>query len=191
MTLEQEKILSLLEEGKINAAEADELLATIDASDMAFDDLSLGENPPDMSRLRQMWRIPFSISLTILGLSATILLSLRGVKNRRGRFIKTLTLPITILAALAALVSYWSKSAPWIHVRVQQESGQRFAISLPLPLQPVRSGIDMARQWVTDDKSGDILDAASEFLTAIDSQEAGDPLTIDVDDGDKVQVFVG
>ena len=138
-----------------------------------------------------MWRIPFSISLTILGLSATILLSLRGVKNRRGRFIKTLTLPITILAALAALVSYWSKSAPWIHVRVQQESGQRFAISLPLPLQPVRSGIDMARQWVTDDKSGDILDAASEFLTAIDSQEAGDPLTIDVDDGDKVQVFVG
>lgn len=74
---------------------------------------------------------------------------------------------------------------------MQQESGQRFAISLPLPLQPVRSGIDMARQWVTDDKSGDILDAASEFLTAIDSQEAGDPLTIDVDDGDKVQVFVG
>lgn len=191
MTLEQEKILSLLEAGKINAAEADELLATLDASDMAFDDLSSGENPPDMSRFRQMWRIPFSISLAVLGLSATILLSSRGAKDRRGRFIQTMTLPITILAALAALISYWSKSAPWIHVRVQEENGQRIAISLPLPVQPVRSGIDLARQWVTDDKSGDILDAASEFLAAINAQETGDPLTIDVDDGDKVQVFVG
>lgn len=191
MTLEQEKILSLLETGKINAAEADELLATLDASDMAFAESNAGENLPDMSRYRQLWRVPFSISLGVLGFSAMILLSLRGAKDRRGRFIKTLTLPITILAALGALISYWSKSAPWIHVRVQEEDGQRFAISLPLPLQPVRGGIDLARQWVTDDKSGDILDAASEFLAAIDAQEVGDPLTIDVDDGDKVQVFVG
>ncbi len=191
MTLEQEEILYLLETGKINAAEADELLATLDASDMAFAEANAGENPPDMSRYRQLWRVPFSISLGVLGFSAMILLSLRGAKDRRGRFIKTLTLPITILAALGTLISYWSKSAPWIHVRVQEEDGQRFAISLPLPLQPVRGSIDLARQWVSDDKSGNMLDAASEFLAAIDAQEVGDPLTIDVDDGDKVQVFVG
>ena len=191
MDLEREKILSLLEQGKINADEADTLLNALDESEAVLDEVYPIADPPDMSRFRQFWKIPFTVALSIFGLSMAILLSLRKARGGTGRFIRFLTWPIAILSLISAMISYWSKNSPWVHVRIQEEDGSRFAVSLPLPLQPVRSGLGIVRQWAPDENTADMIDAASEFLDAVDAQGEGDPLTIEVEDGSSVQVFVG
>lgn len=188
MNGEQDKILSMLEEGTISAEEAQELLAAVEGpEDDAGPEFEVARatDAPDMSRFRDAWRVPFTISLAALALSGAGLL-----RARRGW--RLLLAPVTLLAAVATVISYLSKDAPWLHVRVRSADGDRVNVSLPLPLPLLRAGLAIARQNAVNDEARQQLDMAEEFLAAMDQGQTPDPLVIDVnDEGDSVQVYLG
>jgi len=74
-------------------------------------------------------------------------------------------------------------------VRVRQKGGRRIAVSLPLPLNLARWGIGFAERFVPAGQAVNLQMAAG-FL---DQFEGGDPLIVSVDDedGDQVQVYIG
>jgi len=85
-----------------------------------------------------------------------------------------------------------ARRAPWLHLRVQEQDGQRFAISLPLPLGLAHWIIAIARNFVPKDQAAH-LETADSFVTAMRDDPRREPIIIDVDDddGDKVEIYIG
>lgn len=192
MKSESDKILSMLEEGTITAEEADELLGAVEESGSAAEGFELSEPPPDMEQVRSTWRIPFNISLIVMAISGSLLWRTRRATGLGGLIRTLLLLPVTIVAGLSAAILYFSKNGPWLYLRVRSEDGDRFAVGLPFPLHLIRGGLRFAQSQVPDPEMGEKLDAAAEFLEAIETSDLQDPMTIDVkDEGDSVQIYLG
>lgn len=199
MSDERTRILDMLARGLISATEAADLLDALQqapAADPTIIDADSGAiiEPapvPDFTRFRHFWVYPFAVSVGVLALAGLGLAALYAGSG----FWATLGLicvwPILLLAIAGTLLSVWSRYAPWIHVRVQQRSGRRIAISLPVPLGAARWGLRRARRYVPKQQSAQ-LDAAAALLDGL-TPGRGDPLMIDVDDedGERVQVFIG
>lgn len=191
MEQEQESVLNLLEQGKITADEADNLLNALEPEE-ALPQMPDLPTPPDMSKYRAAWRKPFNASLVALGLSGGAFLGLRRSRSLPARLISIVALPVALISAVAAVVSYWSKDAPWIHVRVREQGEQQVAVSLPFPVKPVRQGLGWARDQVDDEAVVEQMDMAAEFLEAFDVRGSHDPLTVNVDEDDtQVEVYIG
>lgn len=192
MKSEEEKILSMVEEGAISADEAQELLNAIEEQQYAAWQPGEADAPPDMNYYRAHWQRPFGAALVTTGISASLLLRTRKA-GLFGRLFRLLVLwPVTIIGGLVTIITYLSKDAPWLHVRVRPEDGPKINISLPLPLQVARMGIEIARSNAPTPEVNEQLEAVSEFLSTIEDEGISDPLTIDVaDDGTQVQVFIG
>jgi hypothetical protein len=191
---ESDKILSMLEEGTITAEEAQELLDAVEVEDSAPPPAGIESAgpPPDMDAIKSAWRVPFNISLIVMAISGSLLWRTRRAAGAAGLIRSLLILPATILAALSAIFIYVSKDGPWLHLRVQENSGSRFAISLPFPLHLVRGGLRLAQSQVPDQEAREKIDAAAEFLEAVESSDLQDPLTIDVrENGESVQIYLG
>jgi hypothetical protein len=161
MSEAQDQILKMLEEGKISAKEADNLLAAIGPEE----DVSLvaGEavvtsaweeepdtppDPPDYGRYRNMWRIPFIIAAGSLLLSGLGLAFMYQDDTRIAALGYLCVWSIFLLAFVVTLLLLLSRRAPWLHLRVQEQDGHRFAISLPLPLGLAHWIIGIARNFV-------------------------------------------
>ena len=100
---------------------------------------------------------------------------------------------VFLFATLATIVSAWMLTAPWLHVRVEEEDGKRVAISLPLPLTLANWGVQFAGRFV-DDETASYMSASSEFLKAMrrERKQDAEPIVIDVDeDGHRVRVYIG
>ncbi len=192
MKSESDKILSMLEEGSITADEAQELLDAIE--DTAYDQQAVGttDSPPDMERIRSSWRIPFNISLVVMAISGSLLWRTRRAAGLLGLIRGLLLLPVTLIAGLSAAILYFSKDGPWVHLRVRSENNSRFALSLPFPIHWIRGGLRLAQSQVPDPEVGEMLDAAAEFLQALETSNLQDPVTIDIrDEGESVEIFLG
>lgn len=211
MKEERRQILQMLQDGTLTADQAMELLQAMDeegvgeetAVTLAADpyaeplsgDILTPNEPPNLDRYRQFWKIPFLICLAFLVLFGfwlrAIYLSAEGAIT----FGFICVWSFFMLAFLATLLAFFSRRAAWLHVRVQEKEGHRIAISLPLPLGLAGWGIKVAHGFV-DEKTRGQLDMASAFLSAAKEelkQPGARPMTIDVDDddGDKVQVYIG
>lgn len=192
MKTESDKILSMLEEGSITADEAQELLDAVEDSTPAPPIMEPVDPPPDMDQFRSTWRIPFNISLIVMAISGSLFWRTRRASGPPGLIRRLLFLPVTIIAGITAIFVYISKDGPWIHVRVKEDDGSRFAISLPFPLNLVRGGLRIAQTQVPDPDLREKLDIAADFLEAVEASDIQDPLTVDInDEGDSVQVFIG
>ena len=192
MKSENDKILGMLEEGTITAEEAQELLDAVEEAPPVQDDLDTADSRPDMYQIRSAWRVPFNISLIVMAISGSLIWRTRRAAGIAGLFRLLLLLPVTLIAGLSAVILYFSKDGPWLHMRVRSDDGDRFAISLPFPLHLARGGLRLAQSQVPDQEMREKIDAAADFLEAVETSDLQDPLTIDIrEDGESVQFFIG
>lgn len=200
---ETRQILQMLEDGKITADQANELLQAIDTDEevrAVEGDSALSEQvaspfiPPNLARFRHLCRIPFAVSLVVLVTSGwgTYALYRRAEAKITPGFIGVLI--VCILAFIATALTLWMTTVPWLHVRIRERDGKRIAISLPLPLTLVGWGLRLAHRYV-DDEMAAHLDIAAELVRTTKDATSGrgvEPIVIDVDDHDeRVQVTIG
>ena len=98
---------------------------------------------------------------------------------------------MTTVVPLVAGLTWWSRTARWLHVRVREED-DRVDISLPLPLQLAAWALRLARPWVPQLK-GTAIDEA--ILALADLDTGGEEmLVVEVDDtesGEQVEIRIG
>jgi hypothetical protein len=201
MSNARQQVLQMLQDGKLTAEEAQELLQALEpAAAEAPQEAIEGEivepvEPPDMDRFRRFWQYPFFISLAVLIGVGLGLRSMYQASEGAITFWFVCVLILFILTFILTALAFMSRSAPWVHVRVKEKSGRKIAISLPLPMGLAQWGINIARNFVPDAERGN-LDMAAEFIRSARHDLKGpdtEPFMINVDDedGDQVQVFIG
>lgn len=188
MSGERDKILAMLEEGTISAAEANELLEALEEpQEQQTADFSW----PDMPARGEAWQKPFNAALLGAITGGVLLL---GTRNASGfmRFIHRFVLwPLTLFAALAAVITYFTKDSPWLHVRVQSDDNPEFKISMPFPAPALQKALDVARSRAPNADVQEKIDAAAEILAEMDAEDRKNPIVIDIsDEGDNVQIWL-
>jgi hypothetical protein len=189
---EQRQILDMVNEGKITAQEAEQLLAALGDEG--------GQLPGSFPRpvipaqtappFRRYWEIPVGVGVLVLAVSGLCLMWSTTISLF---LLATLCLwTVFILAGAAVLVGLWSRSARWIHVRIREQDGNHIRISLPLPLNIVRWGMGIAHRF-TDDDTAKNLEMADSLLSMVQYAPPGEPLMVEVDepDGDHILVYIG
>lgn len=206
MSEAEDQILKMLEEGRITAEEADRLLTAIgpeqDVSLVAGDAVVTGaqaeepgaaySDPPDYGRYQGLWRIPFIIAAGSLLLSGLGLAFMYQANEGVAALGFLCVWSIFLLAFVATILLLLARRAPWLHLRVQEQDGRRFAISLPLPLGLAHWIIGFAQNFVPKEQAVH-LETADAFVTAMQEDPNREPIIIDVDDddGDKVEIYIG
>ena len=207
------EVLRQLAQGEISAEEANARLSEPEALDDApAEDFApppdtdepvgeaipvagvIDEPGPDLDRLRRFWQTPFLVALGIavigaLGMSATY-----GAGGLLGSLGFLCGWSVFMLAVLAVGIAFWSRTARWVHVRVEERDGRQIRVSLPVPMRFMDSLLRVARPFVRGDALRH-MEMTAEFLASLDDelqQPGSDPLVVDVDDdGDRVQIYFG
>ncbi len=150
------------------------------------------ETDHDFGKWKSWWVIPFWIGVTITIFSGG-LMYLAWSKNGIGVGFVAAWIPFLI--GLGFLVLGWnSRTGPWLHLRVQQQPGEkpeRISFSFPIPVRFFAWSIRTFGGFV---KNAD-LSGADQILLALEDYSQGDaPLSIDVDEGEngeKVKIYIG
>lgn len=135
---------------------------------------------------RSWWLIPFTAGLVVS--AAGIWLA------GNGGWWWLVAGPALVVGVPLTLLSLASAQAPWIHIRIRNQSGSRlkaFGISLPIPARPAAWLLRLLRPLIPglDDTAVDELVIALEQLGP-DSP----PLRVEVDegpDGESIEVYLG
>ena len=91
-------------------------------------------------------------------------------------------------------VSFWSRQARWLHVRIKSDRHgrrERIAISMPLPITLVGWFLKTFGARIPGlREQHDVIDTLPEMLAALDKN--GDPLIVEVNDkgGEEVRVYI-
>ena len=214
MTENQERleILEMIQKGTISPQDGMKLIEALSESWDAADeeylhasaDMEESTNPnetftdsseiinEDLDKWRSWWIIPFWIGVAITVLGGALMFQAWSVYGIGLGFIAAW---IPFLIGIGLLVLGWnSRTGPWIHIRVQQQPGEkpeRIAISFPIPNRFFSWSIRTFGSFIPN------LDATGldEIFLTLGSYSAGDaPLTIDVDEGEngeKVKIYIG
>jgi hypothetical protein len=148
-------------------------------------------NSDEIKRWKRWWIIPLWIGagITVLG---GLLMFWAYQANGFGFWFACSWFPF--LLGVATLSFAWnSRISPWLHVRIQQASGERpqkIAISFPIPIRLTVWGLRLFGHYIPH------MDGVSleEVILALkDVARDGTPFFVDVDDedGERVQVFIG
>lgn len=210
MSEEQRRILQMVQDGIITAQEAETLLKAIEdevtiESTPEDEEITIVEytpgggeietsisasgksKTPNMDQFRRHWEIPFAIGIILVG-TGGICISSGGPG-----LLVFCGWTIFLVALLITLLGLWSRTSPWVHIRIREHDGNRFSLSLPLPPYGFLEGILHFSKRFVDKETDQNLDLAISFLSTIKDNPPDEPISIDIDDedGDKVQVFVG
>ena len=200
----RQKLLQMLQDGKLTAEETSELLAALESAPasptdstepaLTGDVIQPGQ-APDLDRFRRFWQYPFFIALAALILVGLGLRSLYQSSEGAITFWFVCLLSVFILTFLLTALAFTSRRSPWLHVRIREKEGRKFAISLPLPFGLAQWGIRIAKGFVPDAEQAN-LEVAAEFISAAQANlkdPKAEPLVLNVndEDGDQVQVFIG
>ena len=193
MEEERLQILKMVQEGRIGADEAAQLLAALDSPSPVAVDAPLGverEQParaPD--RWARFWIYPMMVggAVLILGL---LLVTLAYTTGAAAFWLLCGWLPL-ILGLVVVLLALWSRRATWMHLRISEEGQRKMALSFPLPLTLAAWGLRVAQPFVPQlAETG-----ADDVIIALrDSARQGEPLFIDVQDdekGERVELYFG
>jgi hypothetical protein len=206
MSEEQRRILQMVQDGILSAAEADELLRALEdlpgehpgqdavepPAPEAPDPVRVTTVPPDEpddTTFRRYWEIPVTVGVGLLATSGICLLW-SGTVGLFGLGVLCLW-SLFLLAGLIVLIGFWSRTARWVHIRVSETDGDRLRISLPLPLGMASWGIRIGQRFV-DEETRSSLDMAAGLLSMVTLAPGDDPISVEVDedDGDHIQVIV-
>ena len=213
---ERLRILEMIEHGEISAEEGWQRLQDLNASDLAGEPsveeylvqdrfpgvealppaglpgtaATMQPPPPDFSRWRSLWVIPMWV-----GIGFTVLFAyLMSQAASAGAMFWMLcaSLPFA-LGILLILIGWGSRTARWLHLRVQQPPGetpQRIVISVPLPLRLAGWIVRTFRGRIKGMEGIDV----EGMLAAVGSNTSPEtPLYIEVDEGngERVQIYIG
>jgi hypothetical protein len=206
------RILEMIEHGEISAEEGWQRLQDLNGADLQADEEFLEAErfpgaaalppaampesggmqppPPDFSRWRSLWAIPMWVGIGFTILFAYLMSQAAAVGSVF--WMLCASLPFA-LGVLQIIIGWGSRTAHWLHLRVQQPPGstpQRIVISFPLPLQ--------FAGWILRTFRGHIkgledIDMEG-MLAAVGSNTSPEnPLYVEVDEGngEKVQIYIG
>lgn len=217
MSAKQERlqILEMIENGVITAEEGARLLRLLDMAspmDTEFSEIGISEGqaaseliPPEsisekdalerrLERLRRWWQIPlwFGVGITVVG---GVLLFWAYQASGFGFWFGCAWLPF--LSGVAVMALAWgSRTAHWLHLRIQQEAGewpQTINLSFPLPLRFTGWVLRTFGHFIPDLKGQGIN--ISQVIQAVEAGTSADaPFFVEVDEGEgkeKVQIYIG
>jgi hypothetical protein len=197
MSDKRDKVLAMLQDGTIDAEQANELLEALETEDGEMVVTAVTEatgDIPDMNRYRRFWIAPFVILSAVTTLLALWLKALATHRKSKLPFGFLFVFSLFLFSLGSTVLIFMSRKSTWVHVRVQEKNGANIAISMPLPLSLASWVIDYAREFV----EGEALDNLEMAATAIAAAQENfndadaDPIMINVDDEDaQVQVFIG
>jgi hypothetical protein len=148
--------------------------------------------PPNAARWRHFWRIPLWIGVGITVLGAALMYQAMQASGLGFWFVCALA-PF-VLGLLVIIFAWQARTAPWIHLRVEQKPGerpQRIAISFPIPVRPAVWFLRRYGHKIPDLK-GTSLD---EIILAIgETTSPENPIYIQADegeDGERVEIYIG
>lgn len=185
----RQKVLDLLEEGKIDARQAVELLGTIGGEDDTDTKPASAPVPPDLTP-PGWWRWWWAL-LVGSGIGAIVIGAGFGTV---GGWWWLCGGPALLAGLLLVVVGTSSVGSPWLRLRV--ETGQkswpkRINISLPLPLRPA-AWLLRQLSWLSPRLRATAVD---ELLMSLDGEiSAGTPLVVDIHEGEageRVRVYIG
>jgi hypothetical protein len=198
----QHKILQMIEDGSISAEEAETLLAAMDMDalqDENVEEAAGFEGSPSPGTVTERRGMPMwwqrtwvyflggGLALAAIGVVVTAPIS----EGEISMGWLACTIPLMIFGALLAALTWWSRTARWVHVRVREEDN-RVNISVPLPLKLAAWGVRVARPWVPELRET----AADEVIMSLAEMDlqGQEMLVVEVDDeetGEQVEVRIG
>ena len=146
--------------------------------------------PPSIKKWRSWWWIPMWVGVAITVISGGLMF-LAYQKEQIGFWFACTWFPFLLGVATMAL-AWASRTARWLHVRIQQEPGewpQKIALSFPLPLRPVLWLLHIFRPRIPE-IDGVNLDEAITMLEKITPDQPF-YVEVDEDDGERVEVYIG
>jgi hypothetical protein len=185
---EQRQILQMVQDGTITAEQAEQLLAALE-TDAPETDVTITQGDQihyiETEPFRRYWEVPFWIGVV----GAVVMMSC--ALTVPWGFISFCGWSLFTLALLLIGIGWWSREARWVHVNIQEEDGDKFKISLPLPLNLVSWGMGFARRFVDDEMASNLSTAAS-LISTLAMMPEDEPMMIEVDDedGDHVQIYI-
>jgi hypothetical protein len=140
---------------------------------------------------RNWWVLPLSVGALIFVVGA-VLVAL-GNQPNQGFWLFCGLFPL-LLGLGVMFVSFWSRTARWLHVRVREHKGDhlnRVAISMPIPIQLIGWGLKTFGSRIPGLRERpELYKSIPDILRALDKN--GDPLVIEVNEknGDEVRVYI-
>jgi len=189
MSDDQDRILKMVEEGTLSAAEANDMLEALETEEATA---VPGPVPsPKPETLHRPWQIPVAGGLVLLTAGALGLAQLarRPRSGPLGPVARVGAAGAFFLGALLTALGLWSRNAVWLHVRVEEKGSPSVNVSLPLPLGLAERAVTLAREQA-DEETAAHLDAAAAFLASVRSGGEREPFTVEVSEGEETRVFV-
>jgi hypothetical protein len=203
---ERQKILKMVEDGRISAEEAVTLMKTLDetveADEEAFqtaaDQGSSKSEAPELERTaeraRHLWQIPLWIGVSLTVFTAWGMYAIQQSAGYNFWFY-CLTMWLMVGVAVIALAG-WSRTARWLFVNVEQPRGdapRRIFLGFPLPIGLAGWFLRNFGHHIEGLRHTNV-DEVVEAISMATSATNGAPLIVNVDegeDGERVQVYIG
>ena len=196
------RILQMIEDGQVSAADGLKLLDALGADDAAatpsVDDAATAPGQPaagpDLDYWRRWWLVPMWAGIGVLLVGAVLMFAAYQAGGF-GFWFGCAALPFAVGVLIMALAA-GSRSARWLHVRVRTNQKandwpHNIALSFPLPIRLTAWLLRLAGPFIPQLKDHG-LDELILALAETTSSEA--PLYVDVDEGEggeRVQVYIG
>ncbi len=153
---------------------------------------STRDSAADMLRWKRWWTIPLWFGVVITTFGAIFMFQAQQSSGIGFGFIAASLL--FAMGVVVIVLAYQSRTAPWLHLRIQQSPGEkpeRIAFSLPLPIHQA----SWLMQRVGRKFSGLQDQNWEQMLQAIGSSASPDnPIIVKVDEaesGEKVEIYIG
>jgi len=150
------------------------------------------ELPPDVEKWRRWWIVLLWIGVGITVIGGSLMyasLQASGI----GFWFLCAGLVFT-LGLLTIILAWQARSAPWLHIRIQQRPGhspERIALSFPLPIRMTAWFFRTFRYRIPGLENTSI----DEVILALENSATSEnPLYISVndeEDGENIQIFIG
>jgi hypothetical protein len=194
------KILQMVQDGQLSAAEAEEIIVAMEAGEPT--EAPAGAPPPAAppdeaepappagapTLWRRIWIYPLTAGFLVLAAGGIWTGSLIQGGEALGWL--ACAIPLLLFGALVALLAWWSAGARWLHLYVRDPE-KTLRLSLPLPLRFTAWVLRVIRPWsprLRDTAVDELILALAE----VDTQ--GNVLSVEVDeeeDGEEVRVYIG
>jgi len=147
---------------------------------------------PAIQKWKRWWMIPLWVGVTITVFGG-LFMYLAQQSSGIGFWFVCASIPFAL--GLVVIVLTWqSRTAPWLHLRVQRSPGkspQRIAFSFPLPLQFAAWFLRTFKRWIPGMEKHSWDQA---ILMVGEQAKLGQPIVIQVDDaedGETVEIIIG
>ena len=185
MEEERLRILKMVQEGQISAAEAAALLEAL-----ALPAPAEAEAVPDpAARWGRFWLYPLLAGGSLLIAGSLVMGLVNATGAARGWLVCGWT-PM-VLGLLLAVLAWWSRGSTWLHLRIREGSRVKLAFSFPLPLSLAAWALRLAQPYVPQLRDTGIDDL---IIALRHSAAEGQPLVVDVQDdesGEQVEIYIG